>query len=296
MLSSVLLLLPALALASPVEKRASPVEVEKRLDTTSAPSPDQIVIKSVSFSGTGCPQGTVSTTLDETGTVVTFGFDSFVTYIGPGSAQSDKSKACQLHLDLKYPGGFQYAVVDAVYHGYARLDAGVTGTFLSTYYFSQNAAQTTTTRSTISGAGWLNGNVYTKEDQVPSTAVIWSPCGANGILNVNNRISLAATNSKASGELSDDDATVSFDQQLHVAWQPCTSSGTGGGTFTTGGGSTAVTPREAEAEAEAGTPDDVFTLYPGTTTVTPAKPGGGSVVVVPGSAGGGSTLVKPGKA
>jgi hypothetical protein len=47
--------------------------------------------------------------------VVAFGFDSFQTYIGPTAAQADRSKACQIHLNLQYPGGFQYAVVDATY-------------------------------------------------------------------------------------------------------------------------------------------------------------------------------------
>jgi hypothetical protein len=45
-------------------------------------------------------------------------------------------------LNLKYPGGFQYAVVDATYHGWARLDDGVTGSFITTYYFSQDAGKT----------------------------------------------------------------------------------------------------------------------------------------------------------
>jgi hypothetical protein len=74
--------------------------------------------------------------------VITYGFDQFQTYIGPGTKPADHSKNCQLHLNLKYPGGFQYAVVDATYHGFARLDAGVTGTFLTTYYFSQDAGKT----------------------------------------------------------------------------------------------------------------------------------------------------------
>jgi len=74
--------------------------------------------------------------------VVTLGFDAFVAYIGPTAPQSAKSKACQIHLNLKYPGGFSFAVVEAVYHGYARLDPDVTGTFLSTYFFSQDATKT----------------------------------------------------------------------------------------------------------------------------------------------------------
>jgi len=126
-------------------------------------------------------------------------------------------------LNLKYPGGFQYAVVDATYHGWARLDQGVTGTFVTSYFFSQDAGKTSTTRMTANGGGALTaGQVYTKSDSIETTAVIWSPCGGNGILNINNRISLTSSDSKAAGELSNDDATVAFTQQVHVAWRPCT--------------------------------------------------------------------------
>jgi hypothetical protein len=88
-----------------------------------------------------------------------------------------------------------------------------------------------TTRSSFTGGGALaNGQVYTKQDSVETTATIWSPCGSNGILNINNRIALTSKNSKASGELSNDDATVAFTQQLHVAWKKCTpGSGSGSG-------------------------------------------------------------------
>jgi hypothetical protein len=80
-----------------------------------------------------------------------------------------------------------------------------------------------TTRASIAGGGiWKDGAVYTKEDNVVSTAVIWSPCGATGILNVNNRISLSANTTSAEGELDEDDATVTFTHEIHVSWQPCT--------------------------------------------------------------------------
>ncbi|KAH8592997.1 hypothetical protein B0O99DRAFT_628600 [Bisporella sp. PMI_857] len=272
MLSPLLLFAPALALATPLKRAATP----------------QITILGAETSGTGCPQGTVSSSFSPDGTVVTFGFDAFVAYIGPNAKQSEKSKACQIHLNLKYPGGFQFAVVEAVYHGYARLDAGVTGTFLSTYYFSQDASRSTTTRSSITGKDWLSGNVYTKEDQVPTTATIWSPCGDTGLLNINNRIALTSTSSSASGELSDDDATVRFTQQLHVSWKPCTpGGGTGGGDFGTGGsGESTIIPRDADAEADpqfeigepgtivtpgggsAPSPGDVWTIGPPSTIIT----------------------------
>lgn len=40
--------------------------------------------------------------------------------------------------------------------------------------------------------------------------------------NINNRIALTSTNSTASGSVTDDDATVAFTQQVHLAWQKCT--------------------------------------------------------------------------
>ncbi|KAF2114228.1 hypothetical protein BDV96DRAFT_600945 [Lophiotrema nucula] len=229
-----------------------------------APDPGQITIIDSTYSGNGCPQGSVSTSTspdktvwspfvnsthpfqnvsfpispkpfypNETRTifyirakmpdVITYGFDQFQTYIGPGTKPADKSKNCALHLNLKYPGGFQYAVVDATYHGFARLDKGVTGTFLTTYFFSQDAGTTSTTRMVANGGPPLDlGQVYTKQDTVETTATVWSPCGTTGILNINNRISLTSTNSSAAGELSNDDATVAFTQQLHVAWRACT--------------------------------------------------------------------------
>jgi len=276
MISAAFLLLPALAAATPLNPAYTPLG---RRD--GAPPADQITIVSSTYSGNGCPQGSVSTSLSLDKTVITFGFDSFQTYIGPTAAQADKTKNCQLHLGLQYPGGFQYAVTDAVYHGYARLDAGVTGNFLSTYYFSQDASKTTTTKSSISGAAWVKGDVYTKEDQVETTATIWSPCGDTGILNVNNRIALTSTVTSATGELSNDDATVSFTHQAHVSWRPCTPGGsTGGGVFAPGPGTVVVSRDGAPAAGTTITgggsstgptsaqPSDVWTVGPGSTTIT----------------------------
>lgn len=125
-------------------------------------------------------------------------------------------------MSQKYPGGFQFSVLESTYHGYAQLEKGVTGTFYSTYYFSQDAAATTTTRTSIAGGGiWADGQVYTKSDQIPTASYIFSPCGASGLLNINNRIALTSTNATASGQITDDDATVAFTQQLNIAWRTC---------------------------------------------------------------------------
>ncbi len=62
---------------------------------------------------------------------------------------------------------------------------------------------------------------YTKDDSIKSASVVWSPCGANGTLNVNNPISLTVNSPNATGELLDDDAAIAFTQQLNLQWATC---------------------------------------------------------------------------
>lgn len=59
------------------------------------------------------------------------------------------------------------------------------------------------------------------QDKIPTASIIYSPCGSDGIFNVNNRIALTSTDPKASGSLTTDDATVAFTHQLNISWQKC---------------------------------------------------------------------------
>jgi hypothetical protein len=104
--------------------------------------PQQVTIEKTGYSGNGCPAGSVSTLISPDKTVVTFGFDTFQAVIGPGSKPADKQKNCQLHLGLRYPAGYQLSIMTATYHGYVRLDPGVSANFISSYYFSQAAEKT----------------------------------------------------------------------------------------------------------------------------------------------------------
>lgn len=135
----------------------------------------------------------------------------------------DRTKNCQLHVTLEYPEGFSFAVVDSVYHGFALLERGVKGDFFSTYYFSEDAGATCTTRTSIEGGGlWAQGQVYTQRDAVPATDVIRTKCGGrSSTLNINNRVSLTSTDSKASGMISNDDQTLALTQQVNIAWFKC---------------------------------------------------------------------------
>jgi hypothetical protein len=65
-----------------------------------APDPSQIYIIDAKYAGTGCPEGSVATTIADDSSFVTFLFSDFVASIGPGTLVSDRSKNCQLQLNV----------------------------------------------------------------------------------------------------------------------------------------------------------------------------------------------------
>ena len=192
------------------------------LPRANAPSAELITINRVSTSGTGCPRRTVSTEISADRTLVTLGFDEFATLIGRGRAASDRRKNCDIHLNLKYPGGYTFAVVEATYHGFAQLDQGVTGTFTSDYSFDSGNTSTTRTRADLQGGGsFAGGGIYTKHDQIPVQNTVQSPCGGNVNMLIRTQIDLTAARDDASGTIADEDATISFTQQVHIGWEAC---------------------------------------------------------------------------
>ncbi|KAF2119755.1 hypothetical protein BDV96DRAFT_486870 [Lophiotrema nucula] len=182
-----------------------------------APPAGSVIIKGVSYGGTGCPQGTVASQFSQDKTTVTLIFDSYIASIGPSTAVTEQRKNCQLNVHLTYPGGFQYSVLSADYRGYAAIQKGVTGTLKSTYYFSGQTDQSSTEYSFV---GPVTGD-YLKHDQADSTSVVWSPCGTEGLLNINSQVRLAATNASATGLLTTDSTDLKFTQVVYVQWQAC---------------------------------------------------------------------------
>jgi hypothetical protein len=165
----------------------------------------------------------VSSILSDDRTIMTLIFDEYVASIGPGVDITNNRKNCQLNINLRYPSGFQYSIFSADYRGYAYLEEGVTGTQKSTYYFSGQTdqvfippnsfplshfpphplTQPSQTSTTTNWAGPLDSD-YLLHDEADSTSVVWSPCGANGALNINSQLRLTSTDPEASGTVTND--------------------------------------------------------------------------------------------
>jgi len=105
------------------------------------PDPNDVYIQTFTYAGSGCPAGSVANATDETKTVLTLLYDSYVAQVGPGTLPADHRKNCQINLDVHYPSGWQFSLFSVDYRGFEDLDSGVTGKQVATYYFSGEAEQ-----------------------------------------------------------------------------------------------------------------------------------------------------------
>jgi len=156
------------------------------LDDDNTPNPNEVYVRSISYGGSGCPQGTVGSSFSNDRKSFTLMFDSFVASSGPGVAVTESRKNCQLNVNLMLPNGFSYSVASFDYRGYVGLPAGVSAEQRSTYYFQGEVSQ-------ASGATRFSGPVnkdYLARDNVPVAAMVWMPCNRVAPLNVNASVRL----------------------------------------------------------------------------------------------------------
>jgi hypothetical protein len=99
------------------------------------PDPADVYIESLTYGGTGCPQGSVGQSMSDDRSNFTLVFDEFVASTGPGISPHERSKECQLEMNLHVPSGWTYSVTSVDYRGYVQLDAGMKATLRATYSF-----------------------------------------------------------------------------------------------------------------------------------------------------------------
>jgi Domain of unknown function (DUF4360) len=143
--------------------------------------PPFVRIRSLSWAGSGCPAGTVTSDLTPG---FTLSFGSFVAEIGPGVPPSQSRENCQILVDLDFSQGWSYSLADVDCHGSANLGPGVSGVQESAYYF-QGEFQTGRLQTPLKGPKVGDYQIHAS---LPLDALVWSPCGAQRALNINSSV------------------------------------------------------------------------------------------------------------
>ncbi len=180
------------------------------------PDPSQVKIQSIAYAGSGCPAGSVSESVAPDAKAFTLLFDSYVAEAGPGVLLKEGRKNCQIAVDLRFPQGWSYTIVDVDYRGYVQLDRGTTGLQKTNYYF-QGQSSGPALQSTFSGP--LEKDYHIR-DSLALDAVVFSPCGLSRALNLNTQVRVSASGGRRAMMTTD-----SIDGQLThrygIKWQRC---------------------------------------------------------------------------
>jgi hypothetical protein len=200
---------------------ASIVALASTSARAAGPDPAGVYVSSVSYGGSGCPQGTVGQSISDDRTIMTLIFDDYVASVGPGVPVSENRKECALDVVLHTPPGWQYSVASLTDRGYVQLDQGVAGVRETTVYVDGQATQGDSVTRFL---GPDSRDYLALYNAQPSS---WSTCGstaATSLLTVitDRRLSLddgaAAT---AQGLLTMDSFDGQMTTNIGLVWQPC---------------------------------------------------------------------------
>lgn len=222
-LLALITMIPAVLAASPAAADVSIIGAG-RDDGNPPPPPPQssfpnyVRVRSVSYAGSGCPAGSVSTNISPDYGSFSILWDSFIAETGPGIPLSASRKNCQLAIDLDFPQGWSYTVADVEYRGYVSLDRGVDATQSTAYYFQ---GQTSTARLSTTMRGPMSRD-YVVRDTLGLSAQVWSPCGMQRALNINVQARVSNMgNSRGNGLITVESPVGSTLGGLRLQWRRC---------------------------------------------------------------------------
>lgn len=112
---------------------ASPLQAQ-------TPDPNSIYITAISYEGSGCPQGSVGTSVASDRESFTLIIDRFVASTGPAVASTEAKRDCEFTLLLNIPPVFQGGEISFTYRGYSNLAAGMKATHKRKYSSSKTSA------------------------------------------------------------------------------------------------------------------------------------------------------------
>jgi len=180
--------------------------------------PNSVSITDVKFGGSGCPDGSVSASLSPDYKAITLIFDEYAAEVGPDVATPKKRLFCHIVMQLNFPAGFSYSLVDLTYAGFASLDDRISAQQKSTYFFQGDRMDDRYSFRTRL-YGLMDGD-YSRTDTL--AAVSWSPCNKQRGLNIVTSVQLDNKyNRKGSGVITLDSIDGQVTEKYGLRWRKC---------------------------------------------------------------------------
>ncbi len=179
------------------------------------PDPTHVTVQSVTYAGSGCPDGSVTTTLAPDRSSFALLIDGFTAFRGPGIPLGESFKTCQVELTLALPEGWQYTIGTLDHRGSVTIPKRMKATQQATYYFAGDgklASADTTFVGPVDKA-------YLLRDTLPFSSVVWSSCDEVRPLTITTQLQLKGGTEAGRISAETIDGTLGF--VVGLRWRPC---------------------------------------------------------------------------
>ncbi|MBX7247413.1 MAG: DUF4360 domain-containing protein [Caulobacteraceae bacterium] len=177
--------------------------------------PNDIYLGEPGYGGTGCPSGTVSTTLSPDGKSLSLIFDEYSVSTGGDSGRTFDRKSCNVAIPVHVPEGFSVSVLAVDYRGFNHLPRGASSQFNVEYFFAGSRGPAF--RKSFYG---VLDQDYTIHNELAVSASSWSRCGEDVNLRTNSSIRLSGpASAEALATVDSEDVSAAIIYQLQ--WRRC---------------------------------------------------------------------------
>jgi len=185
------------------------------------PPPGTISVKIVTVNGSGCPKDSAAIALNDDRDAFTVSYDRYTASRGPGIADVETRKNCNINVKVTVPPGFTYAVAGLDARGFASLPAGVKGRAGNRFWF-QGDPNTFSANHDFGSPTEDFLDEWQTSDRAAVASLVFGPCNAQRNLNIDTSITLMGSKTVSSFMSTDaHDGSIVTKFNLPLVWQHC---------------------------------------------------------------------------
>lgn len=181
-------------------------------------SPGSVPFGEPTYSGSGCPDGSIA--FAPTETAFTMLFDSYSASAGTGATWRDTFKTCTIDIPVEVPAGWQIAIDSVDYRGYASVTEKATASLKSWYHiWGKGWSNYGTSRESIF-KGPADTDYFRRDVSTSSERNRWSKCGGSHKLRLHSYL-YAHARRGANALIQMDAADGAASLRYGMTWKRC---------------------------------------------------------------------------
>jgi len=179
------------------------------------PIPDKVTVEPITYTGPGCPSGSLSGQLSSDFTSYALSFGSLRAKT-PATSNVTNGTSCRATIGLRYPAGWQFAISGTSFSGNSHLDDGVSAYAKNEYKFRSGSW------------AWMQmqwdgprDDEFDSSSSVPREKWVWSTCSGFERLTVDSKLWLDAGGSSYKGSVGPSEDDDKLREKLQLRWRQC---------------------------------------------------------------------------